>query len=69
MPVVSGAQAGLMGSSLTAKGRRKLRAKGIKPVDPKVARDFLHASKGMKFSKLPAHHHGVHAATHGKSLP
>jgi hypothetical protein len=57
-----------MGESLTAKGRRKLRAKGIKPVNPKVAREFLRASKGMKFSKLPAHHHGIHSATHKKSL-
>jgi hypothetical protein len=68
MPVVSGSQAGIMGMSLTAKGRAKLRAHGKKPVDPKVAHEFLHASKGMKFGKLPAHHHGIHAATHGKSL-
>jgi hypothetical protein len=69
MPVVSRAQAGLMGMTQTAKGRAKLKALGFKhPPSATVGHEFLHASKGMKFSKLPAHHHGIHAATAGKSL-
>ena len=68
MPVTSQAQAGLAGASTTPKGRAKLRAKGIKPMPVNVAHEFLTASKGMKFSKLPVHHSKIHAKTHGKSL-
>ncbi len=68
MPVVSKSQAGLMGMTQTPEGRAKAKRLGIKLPSAKVGYEFLHASKGMKFSKLPAHHHGIHTATHGKSL-
>jgi len=68
MPVSSRAQAGYMGMSKSAKGRAKLRAEGKKPVPTDVATEFLQASKGMSFNKLPAHHHGIEKATKGKSL-
>lgn len=55
MPVVSRAQAGLAAMSRTAKGRAKLHAEGKKPMPAGVADEFLQASKGMKFSRLPRH--------------
>ncbi len=68
MAVVSRAQAGLMGMTQTPAGRAKAKRLGIKLPSYAVGHEFLKASKGMKFSKLPAHHHGVHAATHEKHL-
>ena len=72
MPVVSQRQGGFMGASQSPEGRAKLIAKGIKPAPVKVAHEFLQASKGKSFKRLPvhvpAHHSKVHAATHGKSL-
>lgn len=46
MPVVSQAQAGMMGARCHGKG------KGPGP-SRKVACEFLEASRGMKFSRLP----------------
>ena len=51
MPSVSGAQHGLAGASSTPEGRRRLRAKGIKPMPETVAKEFLHADKGKHFKK------------------
>jgi hypothetical protein len=55
MPVVSQAQAGFAGMSTTASGRAKLRKSGKKPMPAATAREFLRASKGTSFSKLPEH--------------
>lgn len=55
MPVESKAQAGFMAMSRTAAGRKKLKAHGKKPAPVGVANEYLHASKGMKFSKLKEH--------------
>lgn len=53
MPVVSQAQAGFMAMSRSPEGRAKLRAHGKTPAPVGVADDYLKASKGSRFSKLP----------------
>lgn len=68
MPVVSRSQAGLMGMTQTPAGRAKAKRLGIKLPSAAVGHEFLQASKGMKFRKLPTHHRGVERATKGKSL-
>jgi hypothetical protein len=40
-----------MGASSTPEGRKKLRASGKKPAPVKVAKEFLEADKGLKFTK------------------
>jgi hypothetical protein len=51
----SQAQHGFAGLSMTAAGRRKLRASGKKPMPQNVAREYLHADKGRKISRLAKH--------------
>ena len=51
MPSKSAQQHGFMGASSTPQGRKKLRASGKKPAPVKVAKEFLEADKGLKFTK------------------
>ena len=55
MPSESQAQHGFAGMSSTAAGRRRLRAEGKKPMPMGVAKEFLHADKGRKISKMAKH--------------
>ncbi len=55
MPCNSQAQAGFMAMSMTAAGRRKLRAHGKKPAPVAVAKEYQAADKGRKIGKLARH--------------
>ena len=55
MPSESSAQHGFAAMSTTEVGRRKLRAKGRKPMPVSVAQDYLHADKGRSMKVLPRH--------------
>lgn len=51
MPSKSGPQHRFMAMASTAKGRAKLKAKGVKVPPKDVALEFRHADKGKHFKK------------------
>lgn len=55
MPSVSQAQHGFAAMSMTAAGRRMLRAHGKTPMPMGAAKDFMQADKGRKIGKLAKH--------------